>query len=276
MRILDFFRNRTKFFTFKDRYGKSRIMTAKNIYNNVMEQSKKSDYNWIASAKELVKLCDNQKFPREYAVDIEMAILSCFANIEARVNRGGDKHTTKSDDSLAVQYCYDELGRLMKSSDNEEFKNTLNSVRTRYLKEMISSAVNTSTREYFFRCKAFRDLQDKVISRNFIKYSMMEKSFNLLDMYEEIFNETSIIFREANNSKMFRKEESAMFGIVKALNTMFGIANAIDQCKESLGADIGAMSSEPNVTLKGNQTKNNSEEKTSKGITSVEKDILSK
>ena len=194
-------------FTFKKHNGEERTMRAKDIYEIIIGQSKDSDYNWMAPAIELVKLCKNQEFPIEYAVDIEVAILNCFANIEARVNRGGDKYATKENDAIAVQYCYDELGRLAQSTDDEELKNTIRTVRTRYLKEMISSAVNTSTRYVYFHCKAFIDLKEEVISRNFVKYSMMEEDFNILDMYEEIYDETDRIFREAYESGMFKQAE---------------------------------------------------------------------
>ena len=221
MKLGDLIGNRQSLFTFKDHYGENQTMSAREIYHTVMQNRKESDYDWIVPANELVNLCKNPKFPREYAVDIEMAILICFANIEAGVNRGGDKYATKAEDATAVQYCYDELGRLVKLTDNKEFKKTLNLVRTRYLKEMITSAVNTSTRGFYFSCKAFRELQEEVVAKNFVKYYMKEETFNLLDMYKEIYNETKTVFREAYDSGMFRTEEkNDLFNIVKALNTI--------------------------------------------------------
>lgn len=252
MGLLDFVKNRQSLFTFQNHYGENKTMRARAIHQTIMQNSRESDYNWIAPAKELVKLCNNPNFPREYAVDIEMAILNCFANIEARVSRGGDKYITKADDALAVQFCYDELGRLMKASDNEEFKKTLNSVRTRYLKEMISSAVNISTRGLYFHCKAFRNLQEEIVSRNFFKYSTMKEDFNLLDMYEQISDETRTIFKEAYKRGMFKAEESeAMFSIVKAL----------ERCGESEDLDVRAMFAERKVIFRGDHRRNADQEK---------------
>lgn len=234
------------FFTFKDHFGKEHTMRAATIHNYIMEQSQESDYEWIAPAIELVKICKDERFPREYAVDIEMAILNCFANIEARVNRGGDKYVTKANDALAVQYCYDELGRLMSSTDDKNVKKTLNSVRTRYLLEMISSAVNTTTRGQYFKCQAFRDLKEEVIAKSFAKYSMLEENFNILDMYEEISDETESIFDEADKNGMFRAEErDAMFNIVKAL----------ERSDESKDPDIRAAFGKKGATFKGDHTK---------------------
>ena len=217
------------FFTFKDHFDKEHTMRAATIHKYIMEQSQESDYEWIAPALELVKICKDERFPRKYAVDIEMAILTCFANIEARVNRGGDKRVTKANDALAVQYCYDELGRLMTSTNDKDLKKALNSVRTKYLLEMISSAVNTTTRGQYFKCKAFRDLKEEVIAKSFAKYSMLEEQFNILDMYEEISDETEIIFSEANKNDMF---------IVDERDAMFSIAKTLECRKESKNADI--------------------------------------
>ena len=80
MKIKDYILNIGRKFDFIDRFGKKRSMRATDIYNAVMHDSKESDYNWIASAKELVKLCKNENFPIEYSTEIEMAILICFAN----------------------------------------------------------------------------------------------------------------------------------------------------------------------------------------------------
>ena len=238
------------FFTFKDHFGKEHTMRAETIHKHIMEQSQESDYEWIAPAIELVKICKDERFPRKYAIDIEMAILTCFANIEARVNRGGDKRVTKANDAMAVQYCYDELGRLMTSTDDKNLKNTLNSVRKRYLGEMISSAVNTTTRGQYFKCKAFRDLKKEVIAKSFAKYSMLEENFNILDMYEEISDETETIFDEADKNGMFRAQErEAMFNIVKAL----------ERAEESADIDIRAAFSRRNVSFIDGHTKNESQ-----------------
>ena len=216
MGLLDFFRNRQQlFFTFKNHYGKELTMRAKDIYNIIMVQSKEDDYGWIAPARELVKLCKNQNFPREYAVDIEMAILACFTNIEARVNRGSDKYITKEEDLLAVQYCYDELGRLSKETDDKEFKKTLSSLRTRYLKEMISSAINTTVRGDYIYCEAYRKLKEEIVAKYFVEYSVKE-GFSIKDMYKDVSDETNKIFMEAYKSGMFKQsEDESTFSVVR-------------------------------------------------------------
>lgn len=51
------------------------FMTAKQLCERVLTDSK-SDYNWIASAAELVRVCTQPSFPQEYAQAIEIAILN--------------------------------------------------------------------------------------------------------------------------------------------------------------------------------------------------------
>lgn len=259
MGLLDFIsRMKSPRFTFKKHNGEERTMRAKDIYEIIIGQSKDSDYNWMAPAIELVKLCRNQDFPREYAVDIEMAILTCFANIEARVNRGGDKYVDKADNVLAVQYCYDELGKLAQSTDNEELKKSIIAVRTRYLKEMISSAVNTTIRGDYIYCDAYGKLKEEIIGKYFVEYSVQE-GFNIKDMYEKISDETDKIFRQAYKSGMFKQaEDEATFRLVRMFDDIDPLI--IPNPKYS------------SATFNGNHTKNDGQNPQS----SSEEDVLSR
>ena len=66
---------------FKGWYGERHFMTAKRLYKRVMKDASISDFGWIASATELVRICDKPNFPQQYAHDIKIAILNCFAKI---------------------------------------------------------------------------------------------------------------------------------------------------------------------------------------------------
>lgn len=114
-------------------YGRQgrKELTAKELYNRVIEDSK-SDYNWFASAPELVRFCEDPTFPSEYAQGIKVAILNCFANIEHGANSGGDRYRTDPADKEAVQYCYNSLYGI----ESQE----VISARKRFLSEMISTA----------------------------------------------------------------------------------------------------------------------------------------
>ena len=76
-------------------------MTSSEIYTRVLNDSK-SDYNWFASASELVRICKMPDFPTQYAQKIENLILNCFANIE---QNGGEYFN----DENAVNFCYNSL-----------------------------------------------------------------------------------------------------------------------------------------------------------------------
>ena len=81
-------------------------LTAKALWESVMEDASKSDYNWIASATELVKVCNAPEFPKGYAQDIKVAILNCFASLEFKKDIPSHGEPT---DQEAVYYCYNSL-----------------------------------------------------------------------------------------------------------------------------------------------------------------------
>lgn len=86
-------------------HGEAQLLTAKNLYERVLEDSK-SDYNWIASAAELVKVCNEPDFPKMYATNIKIIILNCFANLELQQERC---YNCRRIDEEAVYSCYNSL-----------------------------------------------------------------------------------------------------------------------------------------------------------------------
>ena len=80
-------------------------LTAKQLYERVLEDSK-SDYNWIASATELVRVCNDPCFPEIYAVGIKIIILNYFANLELQKEYPSKIEPT---DAEAVCSCYNSL-----------------------------------------------------------------------------------------------------------------------------------------------------------------------
>ena len=93
-------------YNFIDWNGNPRTMHAKTIHRKVMEASKNSNYNWIASATELIYLCDKKDFPLEYAIDIKVAVLNCFATL---INSENDQSRSEETDIYAVYYAYNSL-----------------------------------------------------------------------------------------------------------------------------------------------------------------------
>lgn len=117
-----------KQFSVKGWNGTKYQLTAKQLYERVLADSQ-SDYNWIASATELVRVCNDPDFPIEYAKKIKLLILNCFANLELK--KEYESHG-KSTDAQAVYSCYNSL------QDTDEDVIT---VKTKYLKAIISSVV---------------------------------------------------------------------------------------------------------------------------------------
>ena len=68
-------------FLVRDWYYKIHIMSANQLRDRVIEDSKKSNYNWIAPAKELLSVCNKVGFDKNCAVDIKIAILNCYADL---------------------------------------------------------------------------------------------------------------------------------------------------------------------------------------------------
>lgn len=86
-------------------HGDTQVLTAKNLYERVLEDSK-SDYNWLASAAELVRVCNEPDFPEIYATNIKIIILNCFANLELQQEKCCNRRQT---DKEAVYSCYNSL-----------------------------------------------------------------------------------------------------------------------------------------------------------------------
>ena len=80
-------------------------LTAQELHDRVMEDSK-SNYNWVASATELVRVCNEPDFPQEYAQNIKIAILKCFASLAVH---SFDESYQEPTDNDAVYSCFNSL-----------------------------------------------------------------------------------------------------------------------------------------------------------------------
>lgn len=74
MEVLDI----ANLFKIKDWNKEEHLMTDKELRDLIVEQSKKSNYNWLAPADELIKVCNNPEFNKDYAKDIKVAIVNCY------------------------------------------------------------------------------------------------------------------------------------------------------------------------------------------------------
>lgn len=179
-------------------YGETYRMTAKQLCKRVIEDSK-SDYNWIAPARELVKVCKKIGFPEEYALTIKIAILNCFANIEHRANCGGDRYRDHPADKEAVQYCYNSLYGI----DTEE----ASLARKRYLTEMIDTAIHIRVFDPLYHPgPTFRKLREDWSSSKFEEY-ISKESIDFDKLVERLKSDFAEIVKAAEANGDFVEDE---------------------------------------------------------------------
>lgn len=59
------------------------VYTPEMLCERVMRDAKESNHNWVASAPELWRVCNEEGFPEKYAWEIKKCILNCFSNLES-------------------------------------------------------------------------------------------------------------------------------------------------------------------------------------------------
>lgn len=188
----------SKYYSIIGWHGDEIVMNAEQLCERIIEDSK-SDYNWIASATELVRVCKLPDFPKECADVIKMAIINCFANIESRENAGGDRYRTDPNDQEAVTFCYNSFfGR-----EEEE----IISVRKYYLMEMIKTASYTRVLDVHYHPgptykKLCDDWRKSKLDENISKENM-----NFGELIQILSNEFIQMVKEAEDNGAFIEDE---------------------------------------------------------------------
>lgn len=106
MSISDFYKRFLRFYKIKGIDGRKHFMNARGLYKRVLNDSKKSDIDWVASASELLRICKIKNFPEDYAKTIEICILKCFTKVEKKKKHNG---YTSSEDKKALGDLYNSL-----------------------------------------------------------------------------------------------------------------------------------------------------------------------
>ena len=179
-------------------HGTTHSLTAKQLYKRVLEDSE-SDYNWIAPARELVRICKKSSFPTEYSLAIKIAILNCFANIEHRANCGGDRYGINPADEEAVQYCYNSLYGV----DTEDAIEA----RRYYLTEMLSTASYVRIFSSLYHPgPTFRKLRDDWIKSKLEEYISQEK-IDFEQLLETLRDDFTEVVNKADENGDFKEDE---------------------------------------------------------------------
>jgi len=174
------------------------MMTAKQLCERIVQDSK-SDYNWIASASELVRVCKCPGFPSEYALTIKVAILNCFANIEKRANNGGDRYFTKPADAEAVQECFNSMYGVNRED--------VVSARRYYLTEILKYATYTRAFDSLYHPgETFRKLREDFIKTK-VEENISKKKINFNTLVESSKNEFAETVKVADSEGAFVEDE---------------------------------------------------------------------
>lgn len=183
-----------RLYAFKDRNGKTRIMRAATIHKKVMEDSFKSRYNWIASVTNLISVCTEKDFPINYAINIKVVILNCFAGLIIRENPQRQKTDIES-----VYYAYNSLFGITDEKVINARKNFLNGFLANIYWQALQSNLNNKSFERFCRNWQEEMLKKLIVieSINFnnIKITLKEGFKNTLQS-----TNTSTLFAEESNT----------------------------------------------------------------------------
>lgn len=128
-----------KFYTIKDHKGNTHLVTDKYLWKLVLKQSKKSNYDWIAPVNELYEVCNEGDFNENYAKDIKVAIINCYAELFS---------IFKNDKEMS--YVYKIYNELYKYKEDEIVKNAR--------KKFLVSYINNCLYFHKFMLYTYRNL----------------------------------------------------------------------------------------------------------------------
>lgn len=171
------------------------FMTAKQLCERVLTDSK-SDYNWIASATELVRVCTQPSFPQKYAQTIEIAILNCFASLETKKEFGGHREDT---DDEAVCFCYRALFGVSEEADK---------ARQNYLRAIIQGITRYHFGLFEFRHygPTYHQICDEWKNSMFEKYSS-EVHFNYDQLCQALHEDFDKTMKKAEEEGAFEEDD---------------------------------------------------------------------
>lgn len=148
--------------------GSTRYMSAKQIYKRILKDSY-SEKEWMASVPEIIRICEEADFPKEYAEKIKICILKYFANVEINKKEKLKCHM-QIGTNTALKDCYNS----MRTSKNQN----VICAREKYFEAILKSVI-----------RGFDTLQ--IPSRFDPKYKQICNNWKQ-DMFEEYFEKQPI------------------------------------------------------------------------------------
>ena len=173
-------------YQFKGTDGKKYAMTDKQFYERILVDSKR-DYNWIAYASEIVRVCSDRHFSKAYAVAIKRLIVNCFANWELKREFESTELPT---DEAAVTFCYNSLS----DDDKESAK-----VKDKYLKAVIEAVIkyeDDEPRMHFHVGATYQKLIENWKTEMFNCYRH-EENLNFAELRKELNKDFDAMLKKA-------------------------------------------------------------------------------
>lgn len=188
-------------YMFQDNKGNYRVMSAKKIHKRVMEDSKKSNYNWIADADNLVFVCNCKTFPLEYAIDIKVAILNCFARLMSNT-------LYKNNYELNPVYsAYNSLNGITDEKVIEARTNFLNAYLTDIMYESYAYLPVHSGKSFDEVCGEWKRKNiENLLSSNFVYFN---------ELIETLSNDFKETIRAEEEKGVFLKDDEEYFEDMK-------------------------------------------------------------
>lgn len=186
-----------KEFVVVGKYGEVYKLSAKALYERVLKDSK-SDYNWIASATELVNVCKDPSFPEMYAVAIKIIILNCFANLELKKEYPSRGEPT---DAEAVCYCYNSLP----AADE-----TVKRVKGKYLTAVITGVTKyaqSGVRLPIHIGKTYDKKVEEWIMKKLNEYASAITIINFEQLRENLYADFEEMIKTAEKEGVFEKDD---------------------------------------------------------------------
>ena len=183
----------SKRFILTDWSGNRHSLTAKKIYTRVMKDSQ-SDYDWIAPATELIKVCTQPEFPKKYAIEIEIAILNCFANLETQREIESYHRSTDPD---AVNFCYNSLANVTLRA---------NLIRHKYLLAFLEGITKYHHFDFNHYGPTFYKICEEWKENKYEEYHKY-RSLDLSKLWKALDKEFDLIIKTAEKEGIFKDED---------------------------------------------------------------------
>ncbi len=174
------------------------FFTAKELYERVKKDSE-SDYGWVASATELVRVCNDPNFSDEYAHNIKILILNCFASLELK-KRSNIPSYRKSTDNQAVYSCYNSLAGTEKKAI-EARKNYLIAVINAVTRYHFEFPIHVGP-IYFQVCEEW---EGKKYNEN-----CFETEIDFEQLIKDLHNDFDNTIRTAERQGKFKEEDESL------------------------------------------------------------------